>query len=167
MNKEVVVEEPGATGKISPFVPMATRELLSTVLCGVGVGLLVALLMYLMNKFVFGAVLCRPQAPADCAQAPTYSMIVAMIIGAIAGLVSMARIRVYRPLLIVIAATIALWGINTLTASMAWYFALPVIMIMFGLVYGLFAWIARIRSFILAIVVTVVLVVIVRLALVG
>jgi hypothetical protein len=69
--------------------------------------------------------------------------------------------------LIVIAATIALWGINTLTASMAWYFALPVIMIMFGLVYGLFAWIARIRSFILAIVVTVVLVVIVRLALVG
>ena len=161
MNKEVVVEEP-VTTRVSPLVGMPSRDFISTLLCGVGVGLIVALLAFLMNKFVFGAVLCRPQSMTECAQAPNYAMIVAMVIGAIAGVVSLARLRVYRPLLIVLAATVALWGLNGLVSGLAWYWALLVFALLFGLAYGLFAWISRVRSFVLALVITIVMVVIIR-----
>lgn len=160
MNKEVV-EEP-VTTRVSPLVSMPMRDFVSTLIVGIGVGLLVAIVAFLMNKFVFGAVLCRPQSMTDCAQAPNYAMIVAMVIGAIAGVVALARLRVYRPLLIVLAATIALWGLHSLVGGLAWYWALLVFGLLFGITYGLFAWISRIRSFILALVITIVMVVIVR-----
>ena len=105
MSESVVYDESAVEVPVSPFVAMTSGEIIRTVLCGMGVGLLTALVMFLMNKFVFGAVLCRAQSMADCSQAPTYAMIVAMVIGAIAGLVALARLRVYRPLLIVLAAT--------------------------------------------------------------
>lgn len=160
MNKEVV-EEP-VTARVSPLVSMPMRDFVSTLIGGIGVGLLVAIVAFLMNKFVFGAVLCRPQSMTDCAQAPNYAMIVAMVIGAIAGVVALARLRVYRPLLIVLAATIALWGLHSLVGGLARYWALLVFGLLFGITYGLFAWISRIRSFILALVIAIVMVVIVR-----
>ncbi|MBP6038503.1 MAG: hypothetical protein KA604_04175 [Candidatus Saccharimonas sp.] len=163
MKQEPVYDAPAVEVPVSPLVTMSSGELIRTILTGIGVGILSAVLMVLMNKFIFGAVLCRPQSVTDCSQAPTYAMIVAMVIGAIAGLVSLARMRVYRPLLIVLAATIALWGLNTVMASVAWYWALLMAALLFGLVYGLFAWIARIRNFIMAVVVTVVVIVVVRL----
>ena len=156
MKQEPVYDAPAVEVPVSPLVTMSSGELIRTILTGIGVGILSAVLMVLMNKFIFGAVLCRPQSVTDCSQAPTYAMIVAMVIGAIAGLVSLARMRVYRPLLIVLAATIALWGLNTVMASVAWYWVLLMAALLFGLVYGLFAWIARIRNFIMAVVVTVV-----------
>ncbi len=167
MSESVVYDESAVEVPVSPFVAMTSGEIIRTVLCGMGVGLLTALVMFLMNKFVFGAVLCRAQSMADCSQAPTYAMIVAMVIGAIAGLVALARLRVYRPLLIVLAATIALWGLGTVLAPLAWYWGLLAAVVFFGLAYGLFAWIARIRNFIMALVVTIVAIVIVRLLLVA
>ena len=163
MNDTVVYENVDAEPRVTPLVTMSVGELIRAVLCGVGVGLVVALVYFLMNKFVFGAVLCRPQAPADCSQAPNYAYIVAIIIGSIAGVATLVRMRVYRPLLAVIAAAVALWGIHGMITNVTWYWALLAVMVLFGLAYGLFTWLARIRSFILALVVTIVVVVIVRL----
>lgn len=168
MNDSPVYAEARDTDiKVSPFVGMSVRELLTTILVGAGAGLIAAAITILMNKFVFAAVLCRADSAADCANAPMYSMIVGLVIGSIAGLVALAQLRVYRPLLIVVATVVALWGFQTLISGMAWYWALAVMMLLVGLSYGLFAWIARIRSFLLAAVVAVVLVVIVRLLLVS
>ena len=50
---------------------------------------------------------------------------------------------------------------------MPWYWALIVPMVLFGLVYGVFAWIARIRSFLIAVILTVLVVVGIRLLLVA
>lgn len=167
MKRDSVYDETAVAVPVSPFVGMSFGELLRTVLCGVGVGLVVAVGMFLLNKFIFGAVLCRPQSIAECAQAPTYAMIVAMVLGAIAGLLGLARMRMYRPLLVVLAATIALWGINSIVSGMVWYWAALAVMVIFGLAYGLFAWIARIRNFVMALVITIVVVVLVRFLLVG
>ncbi|MGB4762047.1 MAG: hypothetical protein WBP12_01660 [Candidatus Saccharimonas sp.] len=148
----------------SSLIPMSVRELLGIVASGAVIGIVVIGLYLLLNHFVFGAVLCRPQAPTDCIQAPTYAMIVSQIIGIIAGIGVLVRLRVYRPLLVVLATVVALWTLQSLIAPLAWYIALCVGAVLFGISYGLFAWIARIRSFILALVVTVVLVIIVRIA---
>ena len=74
----------------------------------------------------------------------------------------MVQTRVYRPLLAVLGTTVGLWGIHALTGSMAWYWALLVTAVLFGLSYTLFAWVARIRSFVAALIVTVVLVALMR-----
>ena len=167
MKKESIYDETAVAVPVVPFVGMSQAELLRVIVCGVGVGVVVSLAMMLLEKFIFGTVLCRPQSMVDCASAPSYAMIVAMVIGAIGGLVALARMRVYRPLLVVLAATVSLWGVNALTAPFAWYWAAGIAALLFGLAYGLFAWIARIRNFVMALVVTIVVIVLVRFLLVG
>lgn len=164
MSKKAVYETPMTQAPVSSLIPMSSRELVATLVGGAVIGIVVMALYLLLNHFVFMAVLCRPQAPADCSQAPTYAMIVAQVIGVIAGIGMLVRLRVYRPLLVVLATLASLWTLQALIASLAWYLAIPAAAVLFGLSYGLFAWIARIRSFILALVLTVVLVVAVRIA---
>lgn len=166
MNREVVVDEPVSVAHVSPVVSMPSRELMTTIVAGAAVGLAVAVLVYLMDTFVFSVVLCRPQSATECSQAPQYATIVAMVVGAIAGIVALARMRAYRPLLVVLAVTIALWGVTTQLSGAVWYWAFVSTALLFGLAYGLFAWVSRVRSFILALVITVVLVVAIRYALV-
>lgn len=164
MSKKAVVEPSGVEPHSSSLIPMSVRELLGIVAGGAVIGLAVVGLYLLLNHFVFSAVLCRPQSPADCNQAPTYAMIVAQIVGVIAGIGVLVRLRVYRPLLVVLATLIALWTLQQLIGPFVWYGALAAGAVLFGLSYGLFAWVARIRSFILTLVITVVLVVIARIA---
>jgi hypothetical protein len=168
MAKETTaVNDPAVTTKIDPLVPMTVRELVSVIVTGLVAGLLVTGLAYVLDHFVFSAVLCRVQAPANCNDAPGYAMTVAIIIASIAALAVLVRQRVYRPLLVVLAAAISLWGIQRLTDSLPLYGEILVIGVFFGLAYGLFSWVSRIRSFIFAVIVAVVLVVAIRLALAG
>ena len=151
--------------RISPLIPMTTRELVSTTIAGAVAGASIAVLYLLMHHFVFQAVLCRAQAMSGCSEAPSYAMTVAMIIGAIVGVGILSKLRIYRPLLIVVAVAISLWGMSAIVAGFQWYWLLLSFAVLFGLAYALFAWVARIRSFILALVVTTVLIVVMRLVL--
>lgn len=160
-----VVEQPASDVRVSPLVTMTARELIGTVVLGMVAGLIVAGLVYVLNKFVFTPILCRPGLGTDCTQAPTYSTIVAYVIAGFVGIIALARLRIYRPLLVVIAASIALWGAYALVQGMVWYWSALAIALLFGFAYGAFAWIARVRSFLMALVLTVVLVVAVRLML--
>lgn len=160
--KKPISEEPH---KLLPYVMMSPREIAGVILAGFFTGVSVAILYALFNKYVFTAVLCRAQAPADCSLAPSYSMIVAMVVAAVIGGVLLARQRVFRPLLVVFATAISLWGIDALVAPFAWYWALLIIAGLFALSYGLFGWVARLRSFGMTAFVAVVLIVIVRLSL--
>jgi hypothetical protein len=164
VSKKAVYETPTMQAPVSSLIPMSSRELVATLIGGAVIGAVVVALYLLLNHFVFTAVLCRPQAPADCSQAPSYAMIVAQVIGVIAGIGMLVRLRIYRPLLVVLATLISLWTLQALIAPLAWYFAVLAAAVLFGLSYALFAWVARIRSFILALVITVVLVVVIRIA---
>lgn len=161
MAKFETVEE--QTVKISPFVSLTTRDIISTFVAGLIVGLLYVAATYLLNKYVFGNVLCRAQASADCAQAPSYSMIVASVFSGIAGIAMLVRLRIYRPLLVVAASLISLWGIGTLLLNIPLYAALLIGAVLFGMSYAVFTWFIRIRSFILALVAVVILIVVLRL----
>lgn len=164
-NERVVAEN---NERVSPVVPMFGRELASVAVIGLAVGVITWVAMTLLERYVFAAVMCRENAAANCADAASYATIVAMILGAVAALIALVQARVYRPLLAVIAATAALWGFAlALLGGVAWYWALLITAILFGLTYALFAWVARIRSFVLAIVISLVLIVVIRLVLVG
>ena len=163
MSEKVVVRENTVEPAVSLFVPASPADLLRAIACGAGVGLIVAGLYLLLDHFLFSAVLCRPQAAAQCNQAPLYSHIIAMVVGAIAGLGGLVRLRVYRPLLIVLAATITLWGLHMLVDGMAWYWMILASVGLFALAYGLYAWLARVRNFIVSLVVMIIVVVVMRL----
>lgn len=162
MTQTATVNENSNDVKISPLITMTMRDLLGTIVTGLGIGILTSGIYFLMNRFVFAAVLCRSGSDSDCINAPLYAMIVAMVFGAIAGLAALAALRIYRPLLIVIATSVVMWGFSSLVSTMPWYFAILIPAVLFALLYGLFAWVARIRSFVVALLVTVVLVVMLR-----
>ena len=148
--------------QIEPTVPMHGRELLTVFLSGVLAGALIVIAYYLLQNFVFSAVMCREGAAGNCSDAPSYAMTVAMIIGSFAGLIALAQVRVYRPLVIILATAVSLWGFHALLGGMAWYWGLLIMAGLFGLTYMLFAWIVRLRSFLAAVVLAVVLVVLIR-----
>jgi len=163
VSKHEIYDDVEVTQGVSPFISMSRRDVIDTLLCGAGVGLFVGILYLLLNTFVFGAVLCRAQQATSCAQAPQYAMIVATVIGAIAGLVALARVRVYRPLFVVLFATISLWAGNLLITDYAWYWVLLVLIGLYAVAYMLYAWLARIRSFVLAGILGIVILVLIRL----
>jgi hypothetical protein len=103
----------------------------------------------------------------DCSDAPKYAMIVSMVIGSLGGLIALVQIRIYRPLLAVLAVAVSLWGFNVLLAGIDTWLGIALLSLLFGAAYLLFVWIARIRSFILAVITSIVVMVIIRLVLVG
>ena len=63
-----------------------------------------------------------------------------------------------------IAASIALWGYVGYLLPLAWYISGSISAALFGLAYALFMWLARVRSFVFSIVLSVVAVVVIRFA---
>lgn len=158
-NDGVVSEE---INRVSPIIPTRGRETATILGVGAIVGAIVAAAYISLEKYVFSAVLCREGADSTCSQAPEYAMIVAMIIGAIVGLLALVQARVFRPLLVVLSAIVSLWGITTLTADFAWYWQALIIVGFFAVTYLLYAWVARVRSFLIAMIVSIVLMVAMR-----
>lgn len=146
----------------SSLVPMTWRELARIGAIGAVIGALSVGLYVLFHTYIFQAVLCRDQANTACGQAATYAAITTAFIASFVAVVVLAHIRVYRPLLIILAAILALWGIQSIVAVLPWYWALAGMIAVGALAYSLFAWIARIRSFILSAVVAIVIAVIIR-----
>ena len=146
----------------SNLVPMTWRELARIGAIGAVMGALSVGLYVLFHTYIFQAVLCRDQANTACGQAATYAAITTAFIASFVAVVVLAHIRVYRPLLIILAAILALWGIQSIVAVLPWYWALAGMIAVGALAYSLFAWIARIRSFILSAVVAIVIAVIIR-----
>lgn len=146
----------------SNLVPMTWRELARIGAIGAVIGALSVGLYVLFHTYIFQAVLCRDQANTACGQAATYAAITTAFIASFVAVVVLAHIRVYRPLLIILAAILALWGIQSIVAVLPWHWALAGMIAVGALAYSLFAWIARIRSFILSAVVAIVIAVIIR-----
>ncbi len=149
--------------KVSPFVSLTSRDIVSTFVAGMIVGILYVGATYLLNTYVFSNVLCRAQASVDCSQAPGYAMIVASVLSGLIGIGLLVRLRIYRPLLVALASLVSLWGLGTLLLGLQWYIAILIAALLFGLCYAVFTWFMRIRSFLMALVVVIILIVVLRL----
>lgn len=155
-----------ATPASMPFISMTNRQIGQVFGVGAGVGALTWLLGAIGLNRLLAALLCRESVEASlCVNTENYAWYAAMIIGSLVGLFVLAKLMVFRPLLAVLASVVALWGVWLLVGSLPWYGALLALIVLFAIAYGLFTWIARLRSFVLALILIAVLVVIVRLML--
>lgn len=142
------------------------RALVSAASVGAGVGLAGWLLSLLVQNFFVIPVFCRSADDFGvCASGGTIAWAIAFVIVGVVSVFALVRTTVYRPLLVVLAAFVALWGIAPWLAPLAWYWALLWSTILFALAYALFAWLATIERFLYSFIATALVVVLVRLAL--
>ena len=140
------------------------RSLVSALLIGLGVGVVGWLLTIAFRNYIVEPVFCRSADTfAICNNGGTVAWIAAHIIVAIASVLALVRAGVYRPLLVVLAAFIALWGIGSWLAPLAWYWGVIWQGALFALAYALFAWLASVERFVIGIVATVVMIIVIRL----
>jgi hypothetical protein len=142
----------------------AWKDEISAFVGGTIVGVATWILTYILNQYVIGMIACRADSSIiGCSDAPVVSAAFGLIFASVAGLTVLVRRRVFRPLLVVLAAGISLWGINGswLVSHNLLDFLLSVVIT--ALVYLVFAWFAKVRQFWISLLITVVLVVIFRL----
>lgn len=147
------------------LVAMTVKKLLFIIIVGAVAGIVTWGLTLVLDTYIYKAVLCNKDAVVQCASSQQYATITATIIGAAAGLFGLVRLHVFRPLLIVIAAFISLWGLLSLLTSLPWYGSMLIAGGMYGLAFGVFAWLVRIRKFFIALILAILVVIAVRLVL--
>ena len=92
---------------------------------------------------------------------------IAKILVSIASLLSLVRNGVFRPLLVVLASLIALWGASAWLGPLPWWQGMLWHGVLFALAYALFAWVARLSNFLIAVIITIGLIVAARLIVIG
>ncbi len=147
---------------------MNPNDLLRIALVGAVVGIVATALYALIDAYVFTPALCQNGAveATRCANKPVFTDALTMILAAIIGLFGMVRLRVYRPLLVVLLTTVSIWSIlSILIPGLTWWGAALGSALVFALTYALFAWLVQLRHFLLAVCVSLVVVVAIRLVL--
>ena len=125
---------------------MSRKRLLAKILVvGAVLGAVICVISYVLWRFVLSDIVCTA-GQSICVEANSYAGNIALVLGAIIGVISLVKIGVYRPVIISLGATICLWGIGGwLFGRSTIIFAIAII-ILYTLSYALFAWISRIRK---------------------
>lgn len=148
----------------SYFTEMRVGQVIQILLVGACAGALTWGLSYVLGLYTFRPAECAGTAIACVASYPPAVMI-ATIIAACIALFGLVRLQAFRPLLVVIAATICMWLVLAMLDTMVWYGSLALTALLFAVSYMVFAWIARIRAFWLVIIIDILLIVALRLVL--
>lgn len=150
--------------KPSAIVPLLRNDFLRILALGAGVGFMVWVIGMVLDRFVFGAYFCQNDI-SNCASSRNYAATFAGVIAAVFALGGLIRLLVYRPLLVVIASFLSMWGIAQISWGLTWWIGLVIMILLYSVAMGIFSWLARIREFWISFVLIVALIVIVRVTL--
>src|SRR6266550_780442 len=144
-------------------------EVLRVGLLGALVGLFVPLLSWLIGKFFIQPVFCHSgDSLGLCSSGNLTPYYVATVIVTVVAVALLANWQVFRPLLIAVAAAAALWGLRKYLNDVAnsnWVEYYGSSVLLYAVMYLLFYWLLRLRSFAVSVILTVVAVILVRWAL--
>lgn len=147
------------------LVTMNMKKLAFIIMFGAIAGLATWGLTILLDTYIYKAILCNGDAAVQCASSYQYATTTATIIGAAVGLFGLVRLHVFRPLLIVLASFVSLWGLLTLVQPLSLYVELIAVVGLYAVAFGLFGWLARIKRFYIAIILVIVVAFVTRLLL--
>lgn len=143
---------------------MTIPDLIKLLVAGAIVGLATYALFLALDQFVFTPALCNSAGLEErCANKASFASGIALIIGAFIGLFAAVQQRVYRPLLVVIFATLGLWTVPLIAASLPWWGASLIVAVLFACAYGAFAWVVQLRNIYAAVGLAIALLVVLRL----
>ena len=143
-----------------PFDLMALARLL---VIGFVVGMLGWLLYLGIAQFIIEQIFCRnADSFGVCRNGGTVAWAAAQVVVMIAALAALARLAVYRPLFIILGVFIALWSAHAWLGVLPWWGAMLWHGALFALAFAVFGWLARIQSFIVALIIGLVVIVLSR-----
>ena len=148
-----------SSGILGGLVDMPQQHVMRIVLLGIGTGIVGWLLSLIIRQIILTPLFC---GGSQCGGVVDGAANIATIIVGVAGLLGLVRLSAYRPLLVVLAVVISLWGIGGWTAGMSWYQALSSWALLYALGYVTFSWLVRPRAFAPAVILVVVAVILIR-----
>ena len=150
----------------SLIVPVSRNDVISVLVLGGLVGLVCWVLGMLSHRYIFDSYLCQGEVVSQCGYAKDYAAVVAVLIGSIVALSGLIRLRIYRPLLVVLASMLSLWGMLQMVWGLMWYQGVVIAVLMYALAFVTFSWLSRLRPFWIALATIIVLIIAVRVVLV-
>ena len=146
------------------IVSMSIKEAASIAIIGLIVGILSLVIFLLLDRYILSTALCGPVGLEQrCADKTSFASGIAIVIGAVLGLFATVQQRAYRPLLVIILATISFWGIFSLLSTLNWLAMIAAAAILFALCYLAFSWIVQLRNIYIALALGILLTIIIRL----
>ncbi|HEX4662113.1 MAG TPA: hypothetical protein VH144_00700 [Candidatus Saccharimonadales bacterium] len=146
------------------YIGSSWRDILQVFGVGLAAGLLIKLLTFVLKQYFIQPVFCRTTDTFGvCSQGDQVAFGIATVVISLVAVVVLARINVFRPLLVVVATAAALWGAIGYLPVVATY-ASPLeqalwLMLLYGIGYVVFSWLMRLRNFAASLVVAIVVVV--------
>lgn len=131
-------------------------------------GIIFWLLTLLIGRYIVDPLVCGQAVDAArCSESLSISGGIAMILAAVVGVIFMVRASVARPIVIAIASTAVLWSLALWTEGLFWLEALAWSVILYIATFALFGWITRYAQLWVTIVLSLLIVLIIRIALVA
>lgn len=148
---------------LAESITMWTR----TIIIGAITGLIFWLLMVIVGRYIIDPIACGRSFNATlCMDSTPLSGNVAAILAGVAGLISMVRIGTARPIIVAVASAALLWNLGAWTDGLLWIEAVIWSIALYAVTYALFAWITRYASLWATVAISLLIVLIIRIALV-
>jgi hypothetical protein len=134
-------------------------------------GLIVGAAHVLLSLAIAAAVVeplaCRQISEAtSCVNASVTAGRIATVLVAALAVFGLVRLGAVRPVIIAIASAAVLWSLSTYLQGLDWYEALAWSVALYATTYALFGWIARTPSSVLAIIISIVVTLLIRILLI-
>ncbi len=153
------------TESTSGLIDIHMDMLVRVALLGLGLGIVTWGLAMLLDHFAIQPLFCHNQpATGICANTQGLAGNIALVMMAVAGVLGLVRLGVYRPMLVAIAVAICLWDLFGWLNGIVWYESLGWAALIFTAAYALFTWLVRPRNFVLSIFILLVVIVLARYA---
>lgn len=151
---------------ISPIYdahPIDVAALLRMLGVGAVAGALGWLLYLGVATYFIEPVFCRSaETFTICRSGGTVAWVTAHLVVLAAAVAVLARLAIYRPLLVVLAVLASLWGAHGWLGGMTWYAGVGWQALLFAAAFAAFGWIARTANFFVALIATLAVVILSR-----
>jgi hypothetical protein len=138
-----------------------------TIVLGAVTGLIFWLLTLIVGHYIVDPIVCgRFFNAALCTDSTPLSGNIATIFAATAGVIAMVRIGAARPIIVAVASAALLWDLAAWTDGLFWLEAVVWSIVLYAAVFALFSWITRYAALWVTAVVSLLIVIIIRIALV-
>lgn len=161
MNEEKRVKAPRYDA-----LPIDVSVLVRLLVIGAATGLMGWLLYLAIANYFIVPVFCRSaDAFTICNNGGTIAWVSAHVIALVAAVAVMARMAIYRPLLVALAVLASLWSAQAWLGELSWQQGMVWQVALFALAFALYGWLARASNFLYVVLATVLFVLVSRVVL--
>jgi len=137
-----------------------------TVVLGAVVGLTFWLLTTLIGQYIVEPIACKQVInAAACTNALPLAGNIATVLVAALAVVGMVRLSIARPIIVAVGAGALLWDLGGWTLDLFWVEAIAWSVLLYALVFALFGWITRYAALLTSLILSLLIVLIIRIAL--